>query len=845
MFCRHCGSEIKDDAKFCSKCGSNVERINIEANPINRQDETSNNTSPLQPSQAPPHQPPRQNIPPQQPQNQPPTGGGVSKRASGRNALIIMLIIALVAGLGANIFQLINGTHIFSGSNPNLHNMGGLATYKDVDPVFSGNNPDLHNMGGLATYKDVDPDSIIKTEKWGYVPANQVIIVFYDDVDKAAAKKIIGQIEGTIVGELEFINLYQVETDDQTESELNAKLDDLSGMEGVELVFPNVPAYGSDAAGEPCTPLQDPAYADPLNSHYNIIGMESAWKILKGSGVTLNKVNVGVLDEAFYTGSDEFNGNAKLSGDTTNDPVKENDRIVDGGFTHGTMVAHVVGADSKNGGMVGVAGVLEENLTINVKNVFDANPEFTATKADAEDLTQFTDPADGVAYTDKVLVYLKKMVDDGATVINCSFGFSPLSDDYEPIVKAYTKFFKRMQETNPNVVFVASAGNSGNADGSQGALNGKNDCPAGIKLPNVITVGAINTDGTRAEFSSFATGDAEVTLSAPGVQMVVGTDENGQPIKASGTSFSAPQVTAAIALIQSISPGMDAGQIKDLLVQTAADTVITESGSTPISGGMGKGVLRVDEAVLQAINNEREKESKSSYTMQELLDRSTVNLYAETGFREYTVRASVPDAESERVSLKIEVTGKCSIDEDTVQAVQVDEEAVWNLTIEDDSVFVRVVRTDTEGCAFMTLKIYESISGIYEVKGVWDGGDGPEPLEDWRARVEDTGDGEMTIIFYNSFGTVLTGNYDEITGVFVGIDRNKPADFWSFNWWMGADTTIIFDFDSMPMTAKGTLTFDWFETMRADGSDFDRYGFYIGPPHKVDFEMLKVEDLPK
>ncbi|MGI6499182.1 MAG: hypothetical protein ACOX0U_10410 [Oscillospiraceae bacterium] len=231
--------------------------------------------------------------------------------------------------------------------------------------------------------------------------------------------------------------------------------------------------------------------------------------------------------------------------------------------------------------------------------------------------------------------------------------------------------------------------------------------------------------------------------------------------------------------------------------------------------------------------------------MQELLDKSTVDLYAETGFREYTVRASVPDAEGSNVSLKIEVTGKCSIEEDTVQAVQVGEEAVWNLTIEDDSVFVRVVRTDTEGCAFMTLKIYESVSGIYEVKGVWDSGDGPEPLTDWRAQVQDTGDGEMTITFFNALGTVLTGSYDEITGVFVGIDRNEPADFFAFNWWMGDNTTITFDFDSMPMTAKGTLTYDWHATVTAEDSDSDPIDVYLGPPTKVDFEMLKVEELPQ
>ena len=202
------------------------------------------------------------------------------------------------------------------------------------------------------------------------------------------------------------------------------------------------------------------------------------------------------------------------------------------------------------------------------------------------------------------------------------------------------------------------------------------------------------------------------------------------------------------------------------------------------------------------------------------------------------MRASVPDAEGTSVSLKIEVTGKCSIEEDTVQSVQVGEEAIWNLAIEDDSVFVRVVRTDTDGCAFMTLKIYESVSGIYEAKGVWDGSvlndEGPEPLTDWRARVVQTGS-DMTITFLNNSGTVLTGTYDEITGVFVGMDLHTPENALAATWWMQDYTTITFDFDSNPMTAKGKLYWNWEEQTENHLFDWT----------KVDFDMLKVEELPQ
>lgn len=809
MFCRNCGSEVKDNAKFCSKCGSNVERKSIDATPINCQDGTSNNISPQQPSQVPPQQPPRQYILPQQPQKQPPAGGGGSKRPGGRSALIIILVIALVAGLCINVFQFANGTHILSES---------LAI------------PSLQHTGGLSTYKDPDPASIIDTEQWGYVPANQIIIVFYDDVDKAAAKKIIQQSGGAIVGELEFINLYQVETDDKTESELNAKLDALSGMDGVELVFPNVPSFGSDTAGTPCSPLKDPAYADPANSHYNIIGMQNAWKIIKGSGISLNKVNVGVLDEAFYTGSDEFGGKVKLSGDTTDDSVKKNNQIINGGFTHGTKVAHVIGADAQNSGMVGVAGVLEENLNISVKNVFDANPYYTATQADAEDLTQFTHPANGVAYTDKTLVYLKKMVDDGATVINCSFNFKPPNDNKEPIVKAYEKFFKKMHETNPNVIFVASAGNSGNADGTQGALNGKNDCPAGIKLPNVITVGAVNNDGSRADFSSFATGDAEVTLSAPGVEMVVGTDENGQPIKASGTSFSAPQVTSAIALIQSINPDLNAEQVKALLVKTSAPGITTGDQSIPIPEGMGAGVLRVDQAVLQTINDMREKQNLPPYEMQQLLDISTVTLTSKGSGLEYTLSAHIPAALAGSADIKIEVTGQHSLKGDTTQSVLVGSDATWEIALDKDEVFVRVKRLDNGACAYMTLSPEASVAGMYNASGTVTMLGSTDPIKDFKAKVEQNG-AAMGIILYDDSGSVLTGTYDEATKTFVGKDTRNPDELWESVWWQWGETTIVFDTSANPLRATGKL----FVPEDDDPASFD-------PEITVNFTMIKAKD---
>ncbi|NLX24709.1 MAG: zinc ribbon domain-containing protein, partial [Lentisphaerae bacterium] len=195
MFCRNCGSEVKDNAKFCSKCGANVERKNIDAKRINRQDGTTYNTFPQQPSQAPPQQPSMQYIPPQHSPNQSPAGGGGLKRPGGRSALIIILSIALVAGLCVNMFQFVNGTHILS-----------------------------RHSSQTSYYKTPDASLVSDTDEWGAVPLNQLIIVFDDDVRKSEAKKIIQQLGGVIVGEIEMINLYQIETEGRTETELSRLL---------------------------------------------------------------------------------------------------------------------------------------------------------------------------------------------------------------------------------------------------------------------------------------------------------------------------------------------------------------------------------------------------------------------------------------------------------------------------------------------------------------------------------------------------------------------------------------------------------------------------------------------
>jgi len=241
---------------------------------------------------------------------------------------------------------------------------------------------------------------------------------------------------------------------------------------------------------------------------------------------------------------------------------------------HGTFVASIAaGSGSNREGLAGFGGAAK---LLVVK---------AGSRAGA-----FTDVDEAFA-----IVYA---VDHGARIINLSLG-GPTTSFVERMAVQYA--------ANHGALLVAAAGNdarNGNPVEYPAALLQPvgSDGASGIGL----AVGASTMLGDRAPFSSYG---SYLSLVAPGVDVLgalpsAGSTSAFQTVHlpgsrqgrygvASGTSFAAPQVSGAAALVWAADPSLSASEVATILEETA-------SGNGAWDSELGYGVLNVAAAVARA-----------------------------------------------------------------------------------------------------------------------------------------------------------------------------------------------------------------------------------------------------
>lgn len=217
---------------------------------------------------------------------------------------------------------------------------------------------------------------------------------------------------------------------------------------------------------------------------------------------------------------------------------------------HGTSVAMMIAANTNN--LFGIAGVSGTNPVQALPlNVMDSSGSISVSS-----LIKAVDYA------------IEQQVD----VINMSLG------GYQRSKNEKAAYQRAM---DAGIVVVAAAGN----DGKQEYLY-----PASYE--GVISVASINKNKERSPFSNY---NDRVTLTAPGNSIALASD-SGLCSTDSGTSFSAPMVSAAAASLKSVDPSLTAAEVREILKITAFDL-----GTPGRNDEFGYGKLQYFEALKELI----------------------------------------------------------------------------------------------------------------------------------------------------------------------------------------------------------------------------------------------------
>ncbi|MCL2071613.1 MAG: S8 family serine peptidase [Oscillospiraceae bacterium] len=267
-----------------------------------------------------------------------------------------------------------------------------------------------------------------------------------------------------------------------------------------------------------------PVYWQASNSQWHHSEMDNAraWERSTGAGVTVAVIDTGIdvehpmLKEQILLNS--YNSQTDEIGI----------QYVNDDHGHGTHVGGIIAASNKTG--TSFSGVAPDSKLLVIK----AN-----------------EPGTGAFELVSLLRGINYAVENGADIINLSLGRS--FDGGEDELEHATI----QNAVNKGVTVICSAGNDKNDNASYPAA-----------YPESIAVSA--TMQGRKFDNSYSNKGSQIDIAAPGTN-ILSAEPGGNSGKRSGTSMAAPNVAGKAALIKSINPDYNAGQLREALLLTAAD----------------------------------------------------------------------------------------------------------------------------------------------------------------------------------------------------------------------------------------------------------------------------------
>ncbi|HSJ37577.1 MAG TPA: S8/S53 family peptidase [Planococcus sp. (in: firmicutes)] len=498
------------------------------------------------------------------------------------------------------------------------------STEKDVKEV-SEENPDK-----TITYENGD---------FIYTPANEEIaydsgeeVFFYEnllnlflisEISNEQAEELADGVGGKLVGKMQgSINMLQIQVEEVSLKELNHLADRLEKDSLVKFAGSSTPSFISDLNSNDV--VTDSEQADEANpGGYNwwaeAINAYSAWDYMDENEEEFEDVKVVVLESGKLDEKDDSINKKKV---TVMPPANVKGRIYEN-KPHAKLVTKIIAAEKNSETIRGVAEPIAEIDFISMGNV---SPDEILGGIEASN--------NGSKSEAEIIGQLKTIIeDDDLVVINNSWGNPPDSEtkwneeeNWFNRLSGYDEYLKATKESNDeiseqliialdgllqsgrdNFLIIQSAGNGYSRTKNEvwdeatsleakytGLYTNINKdtykevsklVEAGLDeiLNHIIIVGgAEQTSGKNAYQSpDWVSYGAAVDIAAPASDLFIDRDKEVGSYKCPlfcGTSFAAPMVSGAAALAWSYNPEMKAGEIKELLLDSAKEKVVETKG---------------------------------------------------------------------------------------------------------------------------------------------------------------------------------------------------------------------------------------------------------------------------
>lgn len=276
---------------------------------------------------------------------------------------------------------------------------------------------------------------------------------------------------------------------------------------------------------------------------------EQSWDLIRGtSGTIIAIVDTGTDMEHMDLKANILSLGIDLVGADFANSIEDNDPDVKSDSAgHGVYVSGIASAVSNNG--LGIASLASDAKLMIVK-----------VSSDNRALAIYRG-YEGIKYA----------ADNGAHIINCSWG-GPSGGLFGQDIINYA--------SSKGSLVIAAAGNSSSS---------QIDFPAAFK--GVISVGSVDINDRKSSFSNY--GNA-LSISAPGEVFTTSNGNNYASVR--GTSFAAPLVSSAAALVRAKFPQYDMFQVGEQL-RVTADNI--DAANPLFAGQLGVGRLNVYRALTE------------------------------------------------------------------------------------------------------------------------------------------------------------------------------------------------------------------------------------------------------